>query len=389
MRALRPRPPAPAPSPADVFVARIISSPPAPYAAGSPAPEPSAVVAAAGGRRGGGASLSPPLIAMVAVVGAALLVVLYARLVSRVFRAARRRLRLRLLTVPGSPSGSNSFASFTTYNNYYHTFSPYQLHGLDDAAIKSLPSAQLCVGAAGAECAVCLLELARGEEVRALPRCTPAFHADCIDAWLRAHASCPLCRAAVALPPPLPSPRRARPSLDDLLFFHPVPADAEIAPAAAASPDRPLDPRDFLLKRSYSFGFERSSLAVEASPPWRFRACRGRASFWSKRWPSPFGGGSSAAARVFSFRSYRSAKLFPFSCRWRPSRRRSWPRRGGAARRRAGSGVGTPRRCFRRTGSAAADRRCAERADLGLGPLSVLRRGGGGPWLVRGDGGGQ
>jgi E3 ubiquitin-protein ligase RNF38/44 len=78
---------------------------------------------------------------MVAVVGAALLVVLYARLVSRVFRAARRRLRLRLLTVPGSPSGSNSFASFTTYNNYYHTFSPYQLHGLDDAAIKSLPSA--------------------------------------------------------------------------------------------------------------------------------------------------------------------------------------------------------------------------------------------------------
>jgi E3 ubiquitin-protein ligase RNF38/44 len=388
MRALRPRPPTPAPSPADVFVAGIISSPPATYAVGSPAPEPSAVVGAAagGGRRGGGASLSPPLIAMVAVVGAALLVVLYARLVSRVFRAARRR---RRLTVPGSPSGSDSFASFTTYDNYYHTFSPYPLHGgLDDAAIKSLPSAQLFAGA-GAECAVCLLELALGEELRALPRCAHAFHADCIDAWLRAHASCPLCRAAVALlPPPLPSPRRVRPSLDDLLFFHPVPApllDAEIAPAA--SPDRPLDPRDFLLKRSYSFGFERSSL--EASPPWRFRACRGRASFWSKRWPSPFGGGSSAAARVFSFRSYRSAKSFPFSCRWRPSRRRSWPRRGGAARRRAGSGVGTPRRCFRRTGSAAADRRCAERADLGLGPLSVLRRGGGGPWLVRGDGGGQ
>lgn len=294
---------------------------------------------------------------MLAVVGAALLVVLYARLVSRVFRAARRRWRrrrrLRLLMIPGpsssSPSarGDDSFASFTTYDNYYHTFSPYC--GLDDAAIKSLPSAQYlsssgpsassarASSSAARECAVCLLEFADGDEVRALPLCAHAFHAECIDVWLRAHASCPLCRAAVALllPPPVASPplrrsgaaRRVRPSLDDLLFFHPVPPPPpahdglgpEIAPASP--PDQLAGARDFLLKRSYSFGFERSLAAVEAastaSPPWRYRAfadgaaaSRGR-SFWSKRWPSPFGGGggaggSGAAARVFSFRSHRA-----------------------------------------------------------------------------------
>lgn len=318
---------------------------------------------------------------MLAVVGAALLVVLYARLVSRVFRAARRRWRrrrrLRLLMIPaGSPSargGDDSFASFTTYDNYYHTFSPY--YGLDDAAIKSLPSAQYLAGVgsssasargsgASRECAVCLLEFADGDELRALPLCAHAFHADCIDVWLRAHASCPLCRAAVALPPPVPSPlhraaaRRVRPSLDDLLFFHPVPPaahppaavgagaeqqqqQAEIAPA---SPDQQhqlaAGARDFLLKRSYSFGFERSLAMVEAastaSPPWRYRVfsaagaatdggtSRGRG-FWSKRWPSPFGGGGggaggSAAARVFSFRSYRGGagcKPSPFSRRFR------------------------------------------------------------------------
>ncbi|KAL6847273.1 hypothetical protein ACP4OV_023126 [Aristida adscensionis] len=367
MRAPRPPSPAPAPAPAPADAMLGISSPPSPYAAGSPgpgpgpspAPEPSAAGVArgfAGGRRGGAAaSLSPPLIAMLAVVGAALMVVLYARLVSRVFRAARRRWRRRrrLLMLPGrgggagSPSaaGDESFASFTTYDNYYHTFSPY--YGLDDAAIKSLPSAQFAGAAArgsGAarECAVCLLEFADGDELRALPLCAHAFHADCIDVWLRAHASCPLCRAAVALPPPVASParaaRRVRPSLDDLLFFHPVPPDAaagggggalapEIAPA---SPDQ-LGPRDFLLKRSYSFGFERSLHAVDAastaSPPWRFRASvaaaadggaasRGR-SFWSKRWPSPFGAPAAAASRVFSFRSSRSAaaKSSPFSRR--------------------------------------------------------------------------
>ncbi|XP_062182199.1 probable E3 ubiquitin-protein ligase ATL45 [Phragmites australis] len=46
-----------------------------------------------------------------------------------------------------------------------------------------------------ATCGVCLSELADGEAVRVLPACMHYFHAACVDEWLRARATCPLCRA--------------------------------------------------------------------------------------------------------------------------------------------------------------------------------------------------
>ena len=56
-------------------------------------------------------------------------------------RGWQRRQRLLLITLPGGGSSPahDSCTSFTTYDNIYHTFSPY---GLDDAAIKLLPSVQ-------------------------------------------------------------------------------------------------------------------------------------------------------------------------------------------------------------------------------------------------------
>ncbi|CAL5042510.1 unnamed protein product [Urochloa decumbens] len=56
---------------------------------------------------------------------------------------------------------------------------------------------------AAAECVVCLQELEDGDVVRVLPPCRHFFHGRCIDAWLRAHSSCPVCRAQ-------PEPERAR-----------------------------------------------------------------------------------------------------------------------------------------------------------------------------------
>ena len=46
----------------------------------------------------------------------------------------------------------------------------------------------------GALCAVCLEDVRRGEAVRRLPACGHLFHRDCVDMWLHAHTTCPLCR---------------------------------------------------------------------------------------------------------------------------------------------------------------------------------------------------
>uniref|UniRef100_A0ACD5Y6V7 Uncharacterized protein n=1 Tax=Avena sativa TaxID=4498 RepID=A0ACD5Y6V7_AVESA len=45
------------------------------------------------------------------------------------------------------------------------------------------------------ECAVCLSEFEDDDTLRLLTKCSHAFHADCIDAWLSSHVTCPVCRA--------------------------------------------------------------------------------------------------------------------------------------------------------------------------------------------------
>ncbi|KAG2592685.1 RING-H2 finger protein ATL66-like [Panicum virgatum] len=71
--------------------------------------------------------------------------------------------------------------------------------GLDDAAIAGLPVTLYRPAADDAAqcCPICLGELAEGDKVKALPVCGHGFHPECVDAWLRARASCPLCRASL------------------------------------------------------------------------------------------------------------------------------------------------------------------------------------------------
>lgn len=285
---------------------------------------------------------SPPLIAMVVVVGTAFLIVVYFRLISRCLRRLRRR--------------RVSYASDLESHLHHHhggeddaedAFQFLSPYGLDETAIKTIPlsiySKKAAAAAAGSrlrcECAVCLLEFEENECVRTLPACSHAFHVDCIDIWLRSHANCPLCRAAIFLQTSIHSPpfvplmaARIRPSFVDdgaaLLLLDPP--DSHPPEILTVDPS-PIEEgrRDMLLKRSYSFGFERSlatdRLVLEAATtsPWRYR----RGNLWSKR-PSPF------KARVFSFRgSYRSAGKSPFFRRSRPffplseSRLRSTSRR--------------------------------------------------------------
>jgi E3 ubiquitin-protein ligase RNF38/44 len=299
--------------------------------------------------------LSPPLIAMVVVVGMALLIVLYTRFISQLirrlyhrFRRWRCRRRLLLFSAPSpmphhDPAGGTTI-SFGSSSDYF-IFSPY---GLDDSSIKSLPTSFFSKSKAkhlactNRDCAVCLLEFEDNDYIRTLPYCSHAFHVDCIDAWLRSHATCPLCRASVFRPdlnynysPFVPMrASRIRPSLDEILLCPRQDLfqlqtesiselEPDVVPANTVSPPTRSNRGDFnlVLKRSYSFGFERSlareRMVLEASTasPWRFRQHH-RNSLWSKRCLSPFQGSTSASrsSRVFSSRSYRAIKS-PFTRR--------------------------------------------------------------------------
>ncbi|XP_020164052.1 uncharacterized protein [Aegilops tauschii subsp. strangulata] len=65
--------------------------------------------------------------------------------------------------------------------------------GMSDAAIVY---ERADAEAAPVDCAVCLGQVEAGEKLRRLPKCAHLFHADCVHAWLRAHSTCPMCRAA-------------------------------------------------------------------------------------------------------------------------------------------------------------------------------------------------
>ncbi|CAL9121204.1 unnamed protein product, partial [Musa textilis] len=72
--------------------------------------------------------------------------------------------------------------------------------GIDKAAVESLPLfrfSELRGARDGLECAVCQCRFDVAELRRLLPRCKHAFHVDCVDRWLAAHSTCPLCRCKV------------------------------------------------------------------------------------------------------------------------------------------------------------------------------------------------
>ncbi|CAD6335805.1 unnamed protein product [Miscanthus lutarioriparius] len=94
----------------------------------------------------------------------------------------------------------------------HHQVNGYGVVGLSQGDIEAIPAfdyraaeADAAGGGGGSgsssssveECAVCISVLRDGETVRRLPACGHAFHARCINGWLRGHATCPICRAGI------------------------------------------------------------------------------------------------------------------------------------------------------------------------------------------------
>ncbi|KAJ6794962.1 RING-H2 finger protein ATL46-like [Iris pallida] len=78
----------------------------------------------------------------------------------------------------------------------------FHLHdsGLDQAFIDALPVflyREIIGSKEPFDCAVCLCEFSRDDQLRLLPICGHAFHLDCIDTWLLSNSTCPLCRGAL------------------------------------------------------------------------------------------------------------------------------------------------------------------------------------------------
>ncbi|CAN6239198.1 unnamed protein product [Urochloa humidicola] len=144
--------------------------------------------------------ISPSILFIVAILAIVFFVCgLLHLLVRHLLRLRRRRRRAR-----------EDAESVTAFQGQLQQL--FHLHdaGVDQAFIDALPVFlyRNVVGAAAGrgggesgkepfDCAVCLCEFAADDQLRLLPKCSHAFHLECIDTWLLSHSTCPLCRRSL------------------------------------------------------------------------------------------------------------------------------------------------------------------------------------------------
>ncbi|CAN4088069.1 unnamed protein product [Withania somnifera] len=84
--------------------------------------------------------------------------------------------------------------------------------GLENRVIETFPTFTYAevkdhhIGKGALECAVCLNEFEEDQMLRLIPKCDHVFHPECIDAWLKSHVTCPVCRADLTPQPHEPAP---------------------------------------------------------------------------------------------------------------------------------------------------------------------------------------
>ncbi|KAG6403069.1 hypothetical protein SASPL_135286 [Salvia splendens] len=111
------------------------------------------------------------------------------------------------------------------------SYSPesWQSRGLNELLIREIPtfqySKQQGESSSISKCVVCLNEFQESDMLRLLPKCSHAFHLDCIDVWLLSNSNCPLCRSAISgrnrykierIVAPNSSPQEPRPAVGSI-----------------------------------------------------------------------------------------------------------------------------------------------------------------------------
>ncbi|KAM3224277.1 hypothetical protein ACQJBY_057583 [Aegilops geniculata] len=143
--------------------------------------------------------ISPSILFIVAVLAIVFFVCGLLHLLARHLLRLRRRRRAARDEAEGS---------VTAFQGQLQQL--FHLHdaGVDQAFIDALPVflyRNVVVGGDGGggggkdpfDCAVCLCEFAPDDQLRLLPKCSHAFHLECIDTWLLSHSTCPLCRRSL------------------------------------------------------------------------------------------------------------------------------------------------------------------------------------------------
>ncbi|XP_072955636.1 E3 ubiquitin-protein ligase Os04g0590900-like [Typha angustifolia] len=164
-----------------------------------------------------GPTFSPLVIAIIGILASAFLLVSYYTIITK-YCGSFDSLRRRILG-PGHGDREPDVNLGQSHRQEIWQVSPS--NGLDEALISKIAVCKYRKGDGlvdGTDCSVCLSEFGEDENLRLLPKCSHAFHVQCIDTWLKSHSTCPLCRANIVsmnTPPALPQLPSPSPELDN------------------------------------------------------------------------------------------------------------------------------------------------------------------------------
>ncbi|KQK23214.1 E3 ubiquitin-protein ligase Os03g0188200 [Brachypodium distachyon] len=152
-----------------------------------------------GGRTAGGFTPTT-VVVLVVLISAFVLLTLFSIYINR---CAAHRPRRAFAAPRPRVAAAASFDAATQY-------SAGRPRGLDRELVEAFPTAvygdvksRMATNKSGPlECAVCLAEFDDADELRILPACCHVFHPGCIDPWLAAAVTCPLCRADLTVTDP-------------------------------------------------------------------------------------------------------------------------------------------------------------------------------------------